>query len=51
MSKSKKIILGSIGFVIATIIADKLLNIDANPSHLFFMIGGLITGVLISDEQ
>ena len=50
MSKLKTIILGSIGFIIATIIADNFLNIEANPTHLFFLIGGLITGVIISDK-
>jgi hypothetical protein len=49
MKKIIKIIAGTIGFCIATFIAHRYLNIEANPAHLFFMVGGLITGVLISD--
>jgi hypothetical protein len=50
MNKLSKIIIGSIGLCIATFICDKFLNIEANPSHLFFMIGGLVTGILISNK-
>jgi hypothetical protein len=50
MSKLEKIIVGGVGVVIAVVIADKFLNIEANISHLFFMIGGLVVGVIISDE-
>ena len=51
MSKLKIIIVGIVGVIIATIITDRFLNIEANPSHLFFLMNGLILGVLISDKK
>ncbi len=49
MKKIINVILGTIGLCVATFIAHRYLNIEANPEHLFFMFGGLLVGVLISD--
>jgi uncharacterized membrane protein YeaQ/YmgE (transglycosylase-associated protein family) len=50
MRKLGKITLGIIGLTVASFICNYFFEIQPNAGRLFFYIGGLTTGVIISDK-
>ena len=48
MKKITSVIAGTLGLCFATFIAHRYLNIEANIAHLYFMVVGLLVGVLIN---
>jgi hypothetical protein len=51
MNKLRTILTGITAACIATYLADKLFGIDFNLGNLYFIIGGMITGVLIHKDK